>query len=76
MNQKLQGLPQAPAQKDWSGAIATLSINFLDLKKEMQSLQQGIQNVLNTFAAKIDELDKRTAPKEEAPAESGPLKAA
>ena len=62
MNQKLASVPQPPPQKDWSGAIATLSINFLDLKKELQSLQAGIQNVLNTFAAKIDELDKRTAP--------------
>lgn len=66
MNQKLQSIP-SPAPKDWSGPIATLSISFLDLKKELESFRNQLQGILNGFAHKLDELDKRTAPPIETP---------
>lgn len=64
MNQKLQSIP-SPAPKDWSGPIATLSISFLDLKKELEGFRNQLQSILNGFAQKLDEIDRRTAPQPE-----------
>jgi len=69
MNQKLQAIPQQAAQpqiKDWTGAIASLSVALLDIKKEISVLQKQMQDAFtgfmqlqNIYNGKFEEIEKR-----------------